>query len=122
MTPEALEIVELLDEPFEVADAVAVRVAEGPHVNLVYDSVLVPAARCARDDRLAGRAPSRGLARVSWVAVLGAAPLVSKQVGGRHGETSPSLERRRAGCSSEKTWQGTPDGSSLTKFRPPSQE
>ena len=39
---EPLEVVELLREPGEVADAVRGRVAEGPHVRLVDDRVFVP--------------------------------------------------------------------------------
>ena len=42
---ELLQVVELLDEPTEVADAVAVAVVEGPHVQLVDDGVLVPVGR-----------------------------------------------------------------------------
>ena len=47
---QPLQVVELLDQSLEVADAVPVGVAEGPHVELVDDGVLVPAAGRARDD------------------------------------------------------------------------
>ena len=53
--PELLEVVELVDQAAEVADAVAVAVVERPHVELVDDRVLVPV-------RLAptATAPARG--------------------------------------------------------------
>ncbi len=40
--PQVAQVVELGGQPLEVAAAVAVRVEEGPHVDLVDDGVLVP--------------------------------------------------------------------------------
>src|SRR5215813_13433988 len=40
--PELLEVIELLDQPREVTDAVAVRIEESLHVRFVDDRVLVP--------------------------------------------------------------------------------
>src|SRR5215472_10563768 len=40
--PELLEIIELLDQPAEVTDAVAVRIEESLHMRFVDDRVLVP--------------------------------------------------------------------------------
>ena len=42
VTPRSCEVVELLDQPAKVADAVAVAVEERPDVQLVDDRVLVP--------------------------------------------------------------------------------
>src|ERR1700733_603986 len=39
---EALQVVELLNQALEVADAVPVAVAKGPHVRLVNDGIFVP--------------------------------------------------------------------------------
>ena len=42
LTPSACEVVELLGQAAEIADAVVVAVEEGAHVHLVDDGVLVP--------------------------------------------------------------------------------
>jgi hypothetical protein len=56
-----MPFVELLDEPVEVADAVAVGVVEGLDVQLVEDGVLVPERVLAHG--LLGRIPVRNEAR-----------------------------------------------------------
>jgi hypothetical protein len=61
---ELLHVVELLDQPVEVADAVAVGVAEGLDVQLVEDGVLVPERVLAH--RLLGRIPVRNEAQRAW--------------------------------------------------------
>ena len=59
--PEVLEVVELLDQPGKVADAVGVAVEEGADVKLVDDRVLVPERiRLQGGPRPRRRAPRRG--------------------------------------------------------------
>ena len=95
---EALEVVELLDQAPEVADAVAVAVVEGPHVELVDDGVLVPGRRAGDRSRSSS--------------VL---PLAQRSVR-RHRRTS---DGRAFGWLRAKTWQGTSAGSRLDEVRSP---
>ena len=49
---QVLEIIELFREPDKIADAVAVAVAKGAHVDLVDDRVLVPERVVVQDQRI----------------------------------------------------------------------
>ena len=48
--PEPSQVIEMLDDPPEVADAVAVRVREGPNVDLVQDPVAPPGGIVVRHE------------------------------------------------------------------------
>ena len=67
VTPEVGEVVEARRQAREVADAVAVAVHEGPHVDLVDDGVAVP-LRVGREAGAQPRSAERG-ARRSLVAI-----------------------------------------------------
>jgi hypothetical protein len=60
-----LHLVELLDEPVEVADAVAVGVLECLDVQLVEDGVLVP-ERVVAHGPILGRCPGPKRSRRAW--------------------------------------------------------
>ncbi len=96
---EVLEVVELLDEPLEVPDAVAVAVVEGTYVGLVEDAVLVPQGLRlrARDDLHA---------------------TLPQYIDRRHGAEG---ELGIDDWLTEKMWQGTSSWSSLTKLVDPCQ-
>src|SRR5215831_12968369 len=55
--PELLEIIELLDQPPEVTDAVAVRIEKSLHVRFVDDRVLVPEGVAADGAQHLGTVP-----------------------------------------------------------------
>src|SRR5437763_15985667 len=40
--PEILQIVQLLDKPLKIANAVAIAIVEGPHVEIINDRIFVP--------------------------------------------------------------------------------
>src|SRR5215831_7106970 len=57
--PELLEVIELLDQPREVTDAVAVRIEESLHVRFVDDRVLVPERVAVDGADHSGTVPAR---------------------------------------------------------------
>ena len=98
--PQLRQVVELVDEAPEVADAVAVGVVEGADVDLVDDGVLVPTGGCRSE-----RSPL-------WRAAH------NFEIGGRH--ASAAVDDGSSSCSTTNRWAAKPVGSSSTKLSYPS--